>query len=122
MAISQYLIGLNKCYFLKSFLTHLGSFFVKTSVNLFVFFLSSPLIFFKCFLLFSVITQFVRLALVQTLLYFEHWVFLELDDVFCYNKDTQRNENEVISWKNLVFCFSHLSKQYNIGRISSISI
>ena len=44
------------------------------------------------------------------LLYFEHRIFLALDNVFSsYNKDTQRNQNKVINGRNIDFCFSRLS-------------
>ena len=39
--------------------------------------------------------------------YFEHWVFLVVDNMFSYyNKDTRRNQNKVINERNIVFRFT----------------
>ena len=77
-------------------------------VNRFVF-LRHPLLIFKknvFFFSFSLITQCALfLAWFHTLLYFEHRVFLALNNVFSYyNKDTQRNQNTVIHGTNIFFC------------------
>ena len=95
--------NLIKLIWLRIFLkTLLVNFFVKTciSVNLFLY----SLFFF--FLIFSDRSVCVAYLGFYTLLYFEQWVFLVLDNVFpYYNKDTQRNQNR----RKTVFCFSHLS-------------
>ena len=87
--------------------------FVKTyiSANLTVFFAVSPVIFLKMFfLIFSGHTICAAYLGFHTLLYFEHQVFLALDNVFPYcKKDTQRNQNKVINRRNVIFCFSHLN-------------
>ena len=47
--------------------------------------------------------SFALLALVYTLLYFEHQVFLVFDDFFSfYHKDTKRNQNNVVNGRNIV--------------------
>ena len=44
------------------------------------------------------------------LLYFEHQVFLVLDNVFSYyNKDTRRNQNKIINERNIVFLYINSS-------------
>ena len=129
MAISQYLIGLTNYVTFVFLETLLINFFVKTciSVSLLVLLYVSKLLlkqnclnncelrytllfFLKNFFFISS-DHTVRIAYLGFhTLYFEHWVFLLLDNVlsYCYNKDTQRNQNKVINGRNIVFCFSDL--------------
>ena len=44
---------------------------------------------------------------------FEYQIFLALDNVFYYNKDTRRNQNKVINEGNIVCGSPVISKQYN---------
>ena len=108
------MIGLNNCVT-----------FVKTSisVHLFVFFASSPFIFIKKRLIFSDHSICVAYLGFQTLLYFEHWVFLILDNVLsCLNMDTQKKPKQDDQWEKYCLLFLPfkcvISKQYNIGGIS----
>ena len=76
--------------------------FVKTCipVDLLVFF--GSLIDFKWSLNFALL-----ILVFHTPRYFEHRIFLALDNAFaCYNKDTRRNQNKVINKRNSVFRFT----------------
>ena len=75
-------------------------------MNLFVFFVSFPVIFWFIFSDHSIRVAYIGFHT----LYFKHQVFLGLDNVFSYyNKVTQRNQNKVVNGGNIVFRFSGLS-------------
>ena len=82
--------------------------FVKTCISVIIFvFLRHPVFFFfknniLIDLQWSLKIRFVYLSF-HTLLYFQHRVFLALDNVFSYyNKGTQRNQNKVINERNII--------------------
>ena len=85
----------------------------------------------QSFSLFRVVNRFLVIAklalftlVFHTQIYFEHRVFLVLDNAFfCYNKGTRRNQNKVINERNSVFRFTRSSvlQVNNIIRLKKYS-
>ena len=82
-----------------------------------------PFFFFKTSVLINHSIRIANLGF-HMLLYFEHCVFLALDNVFSY--DTQRKQNKVINERDKCLLFQLFkcvtSKQYNSSRASVLTI